>query len=61
MSSVEQLQKKTVQQILAAGILKALEKEKFHQWYENEFEQYITGEQPDKEKILRDVVELFGL
>ncbi len=50
----------------AAKILNCLTKERFHQWYENDFENYIVVEYPaghpkhkSESQILEDITKLF--
>ncbi len=58
-TQTEQIAKRQI----AVKILDALEKERFSQWYQKEFESYISGD-PEaklKDEILEDIVKLFRL
>jgi hypothetical protein len=57
------MEKEMTKEEMAQKILFVLERGSFYRWYARTFEDYLKADEgaPSKEKILKDIINLFGL
>lgn len=58
----------SIQETICMAILKALESQRFYDWYTTKFEDYITGDHGDgqsqecaRQKIIGDIKQIFNI